>query len=47
MSAETNSDPREASSATVQAIVLWFLVSAALLYGVVKTAVAAAALFGA
>ena len=29
------------------AIVLWVLVTAALLYGVVKTAIAAAALFGA
>jgi hypothetical protein len=47
MNTEVNPAPREATAATVQAIILWVLVSAALLYGVVKTAIAAAALFGA
>lgn len=47
MSTEANAKPREVSSAAPLAIILWVLVSAALLYGVVKTAIAAAALFGA
>ncbi len=47
MTGEANTEPREVSSAAPQAIVLWVLVTAALLYGVVKTAIAAAALFGA
>ena len=46
MSTEANAEP-EGSSAAPMAIVLWVLVTAALLYGVVKTAIAAAALFGA
>jgi hypothetical protein len=42
-----NGSGRRAPLASAAAIALWVLVAAALLYGVLKTADAAAALFGA